>query len=79
MVMWQNTLDLDFLAMDSLFTDALQLFRFYWNGGLLQQFVQVRSLEQPVAIRRIPVHREFATSGPITDRVVVDSEVISSF
>ena len=44
-----------------------------------QEFLEVTAFEQSIAIRRIPVHRDVATSGPFTERIVVNAEVISSF
>jgi hypothetical protein len=47
-----------------------------WLRHLLQQLVQVRSLEQPVAIHRIPVHWKVASGCPIADRIVMDAKVL---
>jgi hypothetical protein len=44
-------------------------------GYLLEQFVQVASLEQAIAIHWIPMHWDVTTSSPFADRVVVDAEV----
>jgi hypothetical protein len=77
MVMSQSKSDLDFLAMDSLVNDALQLFRFHWNGNLLEQLVQVRSFEETIAVHRIPVHWKVASGCPFANRVVVNAEILS--
>jgi hypothetical protein len=45
----------------------------------LEQFVQVGSFEQSVAVDGIAMHWKIATGCPITDRVVVDTEVLGSF
>lgn len=47
-------------------------------GGLFEELVQVASLEQSVAIRRIPMHRDLATSGPFAKGVLCDSDVLGS-
>ena len=65
--------------MDSLVNDALQLFRFHWNGNLLEQIVQVRSFEETIAVHRIPVHWKVASGSPFANCVVVDAKVLGSF
>jgi hypothetical protein len=52
---------------------------FHGLGSLPEEFVEVTAFEQSIAVHWIAMHREFATGSPITDRVVVDAEVLGSF
>jgi len=51
---------------------------FHGLGSLPEEFVEVASFEQSVAVNWVSMHWEFPTGSPITNRVVVDAEVLGS-
>ncbi len=59
------------------FGQEMLLWSFHRLCDPAEDFVQVRSFEQTIAIHWIPVHLQVASGCPVPNRVVVYAEVLS--